>query len=76
MLVLKFVREASKTSEIFTVFDDAWNKEVATVELCYDWGDTLCDVIILEGNLTKEEIELIYEDGCVKFEGGNLQETW
>ena len=69
MLVLKFVREASKTSEIFTVFDDAWNKIVATVELCYDWGDTLCDVVVLEGNLTKEEIELIYEDGCVKFEG-------
>lgn len=69
MLVLKFVREASKTSEIFTVFDDAWNKIVATVELCYDWGDTLCDVVVLQGNLTEKEIELIYEDGCVKFEG-------
>ena len=69
MLILKFVREASKTSDILTVVDDAWNKIVATVELCYDWGDTLCDVVVLEGNLTEKEIELIYEDGCVKFEG-------
>ena len=69
MLVLKFVKEASKTSEIFTVFDDVLNKDIATAELCYDMGDTLCDVVVLEGNLTDDEIELIYEDGCVMFEG-------
>ena len=65
MLKLEFVKETADATEIFKVYGD--DNFIAEVEFFYDFGETLCEIEVLNGSLTQEQEELIFEDGCVVY---------
>lgn len=65
MLKLELVKETADETEIFKVYED--DNFIAEVEFFYDFGETLCDIEVLNGSLTEEQEVLIFEDGCVVY---------
>ena len=65
MLKLELVKETADATDIFKVYED--DNFIAEVEFFYDFGETFCEIEVLNGSLTQEQEELIFEDGCVVY---------
>ena len=65
MLKLELVKETADATDIFKVYED--DNFIAEVEFFYDFGETLCEIEVLNGSLTEEQEVLIFEDGCVVY---------
>ena len=62
---LSFNRDIKENVSRFDVIKEG--KSVAVVDQYFDYGDTLCEVEVVSGELTDEEVDLIFEDGCVEY---------
>ena len=62
---LSFNRDIEENVARFDVIKEG--KIVASVDQYFDYGDTLCEVEVVSGELTDEEVDLIFEDGCVEY---------
>ena len=62
---LSFNRDIKENVARFDVIKEG--EIVASVDQCFDYGDTLCEVEVVSGELTNEEVDLIFEDGCVEY---------
>ena len=62
---LSFNRDIEENVARFDVIKEG--EIVASVDQYFDCGDTLCEVEVVSGQLTDEEVDLIFEDGCVEY---------
>jgi hypothetical protein len=62
---LSFNRDIKENVARFDVIKEG--EIVASVDQHFDYGDTLCEVEVVSGELTNEEVDLIFEDGCVEY---------
>lgn len=62
---LSFNRDIKENVARFDVIKEG--EIVASVDQYFDYGDTLCEVEVVSGQLSKEEVDLIFEDGCVEY---------
>jgi len=62
---LSFNRDIEEYVARFDVIKEG--EIVASVDQYFGNRDTLCDVEVVSGKLTDEEIDLIFEDGCVEY---------
>jgi len=62
---LSFNRDIAENVERFDVIKEG--EIIASIDQYYDYGDTLCEVEVVSGELTDEEVDLIFEDDCVEY---------
>ena len=58
---INFLKDLDETTTL-NVIVDAKGREVGKVNFYYDYGDTLCDIEVVEGNFTDESIWDILEE--------------